>query len=435
MATIQEDFFDQDPLAGKRTLGSWADRVVELLSPHDTTAAEDLAGVTPVNFQYPNEESGNIFTRYNGSIAQAAATNTTALQAALDSQQTVEIRGNGTHNFSDTIKLNDNNVIEGRGQGTVLKWNVTGKSLVEGKTKATLRQYRCGLRNLMIDNTARSNASAIGVDLSNITDAVMYNVISSNVATGFYGVSAGGAFQNALYKCLASTVVTAMRLGTLTNEWKMFDFRVADATDGVIIDDNTGHKFYAFQCETFTGTAVIIGSTTTSQYNLFDGVRIEGGVNGFNLHATRAQATVIVAPQFTTISGSNFVASGNGTVVLSPDYNSPSLQTNRVEFGQGAIDNANWAQLYAVSNGVLALRNASDSGYAMLDADILQARTDVRILGAAQTVGAGEISIGSDTQTTIGAAGGASALPATPTGYLIVNIAGTNRIIPYYAAS
>lgn len=39
------------------------------------------------------------------------------------------------------------------------------------------------------------------------------------------------------------------------------------------------------------------------------------------------------------------------------------------------------------------------------------------------------------TQTTVGGAGGASALPATPTGYLEVNINGTARVIPYYAKS
>lgn len=36
------------------------------------------------------------------------------------------------------------------------------------------------------------------------------------------------------------------------------------------------------------------------------------------------------------------------------------------------------------------------------------------------------------TQTTVGAAGGASALPATPTGYLQVGINGTTQKIPYY---
>jgi hypothetical protein len=36
------------------------------------------------------------------------------------------------------------------------------------------------------------------------------------------------------------------------------------------------------------------------------------------------------------------------------------------------------------------------------------------------------------TATTVGAAGGASALPATPLGYVIVKIGGTDRKIPYY---
>jgi hypothetical protein len=41
--------------------------------------------------------------------------------------------------------------------------------------------------------------------------------------------------------------------------------------------------------------------------------------------------------------------------------------------------------------------------------------------------------VAGDTQTTVGAAGGASALPATPTGYAKISIAGTDRVVPYYA--
>jgi hypothetical protein len=40
-----------------------------------------------------------------------------------------------------------------------------------------------------------------------------------------------------------------------------------------------------------------------------------------------------------------------------------------------------------------------------------------------------------DTQTTVGAAGGASALPATPSGYFTVTIAGTAYVVPFYAQS
>lgn len=40
------------------------------------------------------------------------------------------------------------------------------------------------------------------------------------------------------------------------------------------------------------------------------------------------------------------------------------------------------------------------------------------------------------TQTTVGAAGGASALPATPLGYLNITLPnGTSVVVPYYTAS
>ena len=54
--------------------------------------------------------------------------------------------------------------------------------------------------------------------------------------------------------------------------------------------------------------------------------------------------------------------------------------------------------------------------------------------GPAVTVSAGNVSYGGTTATTVGAAGGASALPATPLGYIIVNVAGTPAKLPYYAA-
>jgi hypothetical protein len=42
---------------------------------------------------------------------------------------------------------------------------------------------------------------------------------------------------------------------------------------------------------------------------------------------------------------------------------------------------------------------------------------------------------GGETQTTVGAAGGASALPATPSGYLTITVDATEYVVPYYAKS
>lgn len=48
----------------------------------------------------------------------------------------------------------------------------------------------------------------------------------------------------------------------------------------------------------------------------------------------------------------------------------------------------------------------------------------------------GDLTLASPTtQTTVGAAGGATALPATPTGFLVVNLGNGPVAIPYYAVS
>lgn len=48
----------------------------------------------------------------------------------------------------------------------------------------------------------------------------------------------------------------------------------------------------------------------------------------------------------------------------------------------------------------------------------------------------GDLTLASpNTQTTVGTAGAASALPATPTGYLTIMVGNTPFVVPYYAVS
>lgn len=57
----------------------------------------------------------------------------------------------------------------------------------------------------------------------------------------------------------------------------------------------------------------------------------------------------------------------------------------------------------------------------------------LNIAANAASTGAGQVRLGADSQTTVGAAGGASALPATPTGYLKFYRGTSHFVIPYYA--
>lgn len=78
------------------------------------------------------------------------------------------------------------------------------------------------------------------------------------------------------------------------------------------------------------------------------------------------------------------------------------------------------------SAGVLEINNGTFNAFR----DILV--RSVIIDGAPSTAAAGQIAIGADTRTTIGANGAASALTAAPVGYIDINVAGSNYQIPYY---
>ena len=55
--------------------------------------------------------------------------------------------------------------------------------------------------------------------------------------------------------------------------------------------------------------------------------------------------------------------------------------------------------------------------------------------GAHTDISVESLTWGGNFQATVGAAGGASALPATPTGYLEITIGSTQYVIPFYAKS
>lgn len=50
----------------------------------------------------------------------------------------------------------------------------------------------------------------------------------------------------------------------------------------------------------------------------------------------------------------------------------------------------------------------------------------------ADSVEAAALTLTATTQTTVGAAGGASALPATPVGYVPITIDGVEYVVPFY---
>lgn len=135
--------------------------------------------------------------------------------------------------------------------------------------------------------------------------------------------------------------------------------------------------------QTITGTASVTG-----QFNA-DNLRIDGNT----ISSTDTNGDVIITPN------------GGGQITLS----SSRVGANQLN-----------AVTVAVSNTVdtNTLRSYSSN------ADIV-----------IQPQGTGTVDFKVPAQATVGAAGGASALPATPTGYFTIKVNGSTFVVPYYAQS
>lgn len=100
-----------------------------------------------------------------------------------------------------------------------------------------------------------------------------------------------------------------------------------------------------------------------------------------------------------------------------------------VRWGWGASSDA---ESGANAGSNYAFNSYDDSGvYIETPMSITRATGQV-VLGDSGGSGT-RVKMNTTSGSTVGAAGGASALPATPTGYITVNINGTDRKIPYYA--
>lgn len=108
-------------------------------------------------------------------------------------------------------------------------------------------------------------------------------------------------------------------------------------------------------------------------------------------------------------------------------YFNPNISTVQVGFGSAYNGPIN-VYAKAQSGNLLQILNATQTDNAYFEAK------NVAVSGAAVNPGSAKLAFGSTTSTTVGAAGGASALPATPLGYLIANLGGLPIKIPYYSA-
>jgi hypothetical protein len=169
------------------------------------------------------------------------------------------------------------------------------------------------------------------------------------------------------------------------------------------------------------------GSGVRTDFFVVTTAGVLSGIN--NVVFTSGDQTVAGVKTYTgrqAFSGSVSPAAG-ASVAGAAFYSAPTI----IEAGSGthALLAANYFDVPAITGGAALVTDAATV--------YIAGPTGATVAGKdyALWVDAGRVRIDVTTQTTVGAAGGASALPATPTGYAQINIGGTDFVMPYYAAA
>ena len=183
---------------------------------------------------------------------------------------------------------------------------------------------------------------------------------------------------------------------------------------------------------TTTGNQTISGSLTTGSLNIGDlNITAEGKIT------TDTNGDVDVVPSGTgaiNLTGPTNIT-GVGTVTGELSIDNININGNTISSTSGGINITPLAgQTLSITTAQVLDLSATLAEITTLRTDKIQSDTsnaDILI----DTQGTGVVDFRTATQGTVGSAGGASALPATPSGYLEVKIAGTAYVIPYYAKS
>lgn len=293
-------------------------RVSNVANIFNLTAAEAAAGVTPISYSYP---PGDV-RRYGAATSASASVNVTAIQSALDSNDTIELWENYPTNAA--LLMNDNNFIQGHGRNTGLTTShagaaIAGKS-VTAASGTNVRRYSGGGRDFKITGPGRATGGGIALDMRGCTMFKWWGLLVTGIETGVYHGDGYSSYYNEYHGCDITAVVNGYVSSTLGNENKVFGGRVNDCTTGTKDDDNTGNTYNSLAIEVFT-TGHQNSATTVSTNIRYLCSRLENpptSGTGFSIGAT-AQDTTIFAPQMAGLT-TDISDSGLRTNITASEY-------------------------------------------------------------------------------------------------------------------
>jgi hypothetical protein len=348
-----------------------------------------------------------------------------------------------TYNTTAAIKIYTNQIHNF--DGCILNSTSTGNVIESGAGTNTW------IKNPTLNKPIITSATAIaGISLSKMTSAIV-NQPDINMSTvGGIGIHFLHGSNQQEY-CYFNTVNNCKIAGENLRASLVFDGTVG--ISGANVNYVNGGNLYSpavgievnhsSSGNVITGTDMEIGTTSGSigvkirgsELNTFNSIHVEGYEKSVDSDVTGGGNTFInltgTTPVFNDLGGNSFsginslgnmTTSINGPNTVS-QYSPLTLwspTTMQLAFYKLGGGSKNWGLV--TTTGDFSIRQSTANGGDPVDDGNIWFKID----------SSGKLFILPATTTSAPVAGGAGALPATPAGYMTINVNGTNRQIPYY---
>jgi hypothetical protein len=338
-----------------------------------------------------------------------ACDDSTTLSIDLDSESLQFSGGTGitTAGTANTVTI----AIDGTVTTLTGSQTLTNKVLTAPTINAATMTGTVTVDNIsMADNTITTNASNADLELdASGTGSVRLIAPTTAVST------------------LTTADITTTGTHTITGQLDAEGVRIKDNTVTTLAS-NANLELSA------SGTGVVdvrsamttVGQTVTGDINVTGAVRVDNiKIDANAIVATNSNGAILINP-----NGTGSITLGGNTV------NVPSILTAHTVYVDSEMKMGPAAKISpSVTNDDVVIESNGTGSVVLDQVSITDNKITTHVSNAdlqLDTDGTGYLDIRTDTQTTVGSAGGASALPATPTGYIKIKIGGTLRVIPFY---
>ena len=409
-------------------------------------------GVTNGNITVTPNGTGNInlgAITFNGNTMSANDSTQIVINDNIRTTGTLEVAGATT--LGSTLAVGTSLALATGATVTGIDNGALGSSATLLATQGAIKTY--------VD--AQITAEDLDLAGDTGTGAVDLDSQSLTIAGGTGLTSVAGSQTVTLN--IDSTVATLTGSQTLTNKVltnptiNAATMTGAVAIDGVTIDDNT-IKANASDADLeldgsgsgqtkILANATVVGTLNTADIATTGNQTISGSLTTGTLNVGDLNISADGTISTDTNGDINIDPAGTGAIVLTGTVTHAGTQSTT---GQLNVDNLrlDGNTISATSGGITltpaagqnvsagGILTAAEANFTLMEAatvraDKLEIDTSNGDLSI-NTQGTGTIDFNTPTQTTIGSAGGASAIPGAPTGYLKIKIAGTLRVIPFF---